>query len=68
MGKFFNIIKDIRGVEEMKQLTELLKVKSIITILTFGVFSFLSINGNVDSKDFMVILGMVATYYFAKKD
>jgi hypothetical protein len=68
MGRFFNIIKDIRGGEKMKQLMELLKVKSIITILVFSVFVYLSIMNKIDSKDFMIILGMVATYYFAKKE
>jgi thioredoxin-related protein len=50
------------------KLIQLLKVKSIITILTFGVFCYLSIIGKVDAQQFMLVLSMVATYYFAKKD
>lgn len=50
----------------MKELKALLKVKTIITLLVFGVFSYLSIVGKIEAKDFMLILGMVATYYFNK--
>lgn len=49
------------------KLIDLLKVKSIITILVFGVFSYLSILGKIDPEQFMLVLSMVATYYFAKK-
>ena len=51
-----------------EKLIELLKVKSIITIVVFGVFSYLAIVGRINAKDFMVILSMVATYYFAKQE
>ena len=47
-------------------MKELLKVKSIITLSTFATFTYLSIVGKIDAKDFMFILGMVATYYFNK--
>lgn len=50
------------------KLIELLKVKSIITILVFGVFCYLSIIGKVDAQQFMLVLSMVATYYFSKKE
>ena len=50
------------------KLIELVKVKSIITILVFGVFCYLSIIGKVDAQQFMLVLSMVATYYFSKKD
>jgi len=51
-----------------EKLIELLKVKSIITILVFSVFSYLAVIGKIDAKEFMLILGMVATYYFTKQD
>lgn len=51
-----------------EKLIELLKVKSIITILVFSVFSYLAVIGQIDAKEFMLILGMVATYYFTKQD
>ena len=51
----------------MKQLIELLKVKSIITLITIAVFAYLSIVGRIDPKDFMVVLMAIITYYFTKK-
>ena len=51
-----------------KKFVELLKVKSIITILVFRVFCYLSVIGKVDAHQFMLMLSNVATYYFAKKD
>lgn len=47
-------------------LIELLKVKSIITILTFLTFLYLSINEKIDTDNFMLILGMISTYFFNK--
>ncbi|MBR3162119.1 MAG: hypothetical protein IKF19_05255 [Bacilli bacterium] len=48
------------------KLLDLLKVKSIITIMTFTTFIYLSITGKVDTDNFMLILGMIATYFFNK--
>jgi hypothetical protein len=50
----------------MKELLALLKVKSIISLLSMFVFCYLSIKGTIESKDFMLILGMIITYYFNK--
>ena len=54
----------------IKSLVDLLKVKSIITLLSFIAFVYLSIKGKIDVDNFMLILGMIATYFFskAKKD
>ena len=51
-----------------EKLVELLKVKSLITIMVFIVFSYLSVIGKIDAKDFMLVLGMISTYYFTKQD
>lgn len=50
----------------ISNIIDLLKVKSIITILSFLTFLFLSINGKVDIDNFMLILGMISTYFFNK--
>lgn len=47
-------------------LVSLLKVKSIITLLTFGAFFYLSITEKIQVDNFMLILGMIATYFFNK--
>lgn len=51
-----------------KALIDLLKVKSIITLLSFIAFFYLSITGKIDSDNFMMILGMITTYFFTKKN
>jgi len=47
-------------------MKELLKIKSIITLMVTIVFSYLSIVGKINSNEFMLILAMVFTYYFNK--
>lgn len=47
-------------------LASLLKVKSIITLLTFVAFFYLSITEKIASDNFMLIMGMIATYFFNK--
>ena len=47
-------------------VVSLLKVKSIITLLTFGAIFYLSITEKISTDNFMLILGMIATYFFNK--
>lgn len=47
-------------------LINLLKVKSIITLLTFVAFFYLSITEKINTDNFMLIMGMIATYFFNK--
>ena len=48
----------------VKALIDLPKVKSIITLLSFVAFFYLSIIGKIGTDNFMLILGMIATYFF----
>lgn len=50
----------------ISQLCELLKVKSIITIIAFIAFFYLSITSRLDTDNFMLVLGMITTYFFNK--
>ena len=50
----------------MKNLLELLKVKSLVTINVMLVFTVLALRGVLDPKDVMIIVTAVITYYFAK--
>ena len=52
----------------MNALINLIKVKSIITLLAFGAFFVLSVNEQIDIYNFMLILGMISTYFFSRKD
>ena len=47
-------------------IVDLLKVKSIITILSFLAFFYLSVTSKIDTSDFMLILSMIGTYFFNK--
>ncbi len=50
----------------ISSIINLLKVKSIITLLTFVAFFYLSVTGKIGSDNFMLIIGMIATYFFNK--
>ena len=50
----------------LKSLVSLLKVKSIITLLTFAAFFYLSVSGRIDRDNFMIVVGMIETYFFNK--
>lgn len=45
----------------------LLKIKSIITLVILFVFVFVVINGIISAENIMVIISMVITFYFAKR-
>lgn len=51
----------------LNALINLIKVKSIITLLAFSAFFILSIKGKIGVDNFMLILGMIATYFFNRK-
>lgn len=48
------------------RLVELLKVKSLITVITFFTFSYLSLKGKIDTDNFMFVMGLITTYFFNK--
>ncbi len=50
----------------ISKLINLLKVKSIVTLLTFVAFFYLSITEKIGRDNFMLIVGMIATYFFNK--
>ncbi len=52
----------------ISSLINLIKVKSIITLLTFSAFFILSVKEKIGVDNFMLILGMISTYFFNRKD
>ena len=46
------------------RLADLLKVKSIVTIVSTLTFAYLAITGKMDVKDVVVLITMVFTYLF----
>ena len=45
-------------------LIDLLKVKSIVTIVLTGVFAYLSIIRVIDTQNFMAVFMMIIGFYF----
>lgn len=48
----------------IKRLSNLLSVKSMVTIIATIVFALLSARGDISSKDFMSIFIMIIGFYF----
>ena len=55
-----------------KNLANLLKVKTLVTLCVIGVFVYLSVSGAIASENAMIIISMVVSFYFGtqheKKD
>lgn len=48
----------------MEILKNLLKVKSIVTIILTAVFAYLSIVGKVSGEQFLTIFSVIIAFYF----
>lgn len=48
----------------IKRLSNLLSVKSMVTLVATIVFAVLSVRGDISSKDFMSIFIMIIGFYF----
>ena len=48
----------------LKNLANLIKVKTIVTLAVVAVFSVLALRGTIDSENVMVIISMVVSFYF----
>ena len=45
-------------------LANLLKVKTIVTLVVCTVFAILALNGAIDADKVMIIVSMVVSFYF----
>lgn len=58
--------------EFLKVLANLLKVKSLVTLILTVTFAVLAFQGHMETKDFYSVIVMVLTFYFGaqsvKKD
>lgn len=46
------------------RLQKLLTIKSIVTIITTGVFSYLALSGQIAPEQFMLIFTTIIAFYF----
>ena len=47
-----------------KNLANLLKVKTLVTVAVMAVFTVLSLNGSISADNAMIVISMVVSFYF----
>ena len=52
------------NMEFMKNLANLLKVKTLVTLVVILVFAVLSFKGDITPDNAMIIISMVVSFYF----
>lgn len=48
----------------LQKLTDLLKVKTLVTLAVMAVFTVLSVKGDITPDNAMVVISMVVSFYF----
>ncbi len=48
----------------IKNLANLIKVKTIVTLMVTTVFAVLALNGVISADNVMIIISMVVSFYF----
>lgn len=48
----------------LKKIAKLIDVKSIVTLVLTGVFSYLSIKGVISGEQFLTIFTVIISFYF----
>lgn len=51
-------------MEFLKNLANLLKVKTIVTLVVIAVFAALALRGQISPDNAMIIISMVVSFYF----
>lgn len=51
-------------MEFLKNLANLVKVKTIVTMVVIGVFAVLALRGSITADNVMVIVSTVVAFYF----
>ena len=51
-------------MEFLKNLANLIKVKTIVTLVVTAVFAVLALNGTITADTAMIIISMVTSFYF----
>ena len=48
----------------LTNLANLIKVKTIVTLVVVGVFAVLALTGRIQPDDVMIVISMVVSFYF----
>ena len=51
-------------MEILKNLSSLLKVKTLVTLTVMGVFGTLALRGQIDANQVMLVVSTVIAFYF----
>ena len=51
-------------MEILKNVANLVKVKTIVTLVVIGVFAALALRGDIGPDNAMIIISMVVSFYF----
>ena len=51
-------------MELMKNIANLIKVKTIVTLVVVSIFAVLALRGTISADNVMIIISMVVSFYF----
>lgn len=51
-------------MEILKNIANLVKVKTIVTLVVIGVFAALTTRGDISADNAMIVISMVVSFYF----
>ena len=51
-------------MEILKNFAELVKVKTIVTLVVIAVFAILALRGDIQPDNVMIIISMMVSFYF----
>ena len=51
-------------MEILKNIADLIKVKTIVTMVVITIFAILSLRGDITADNSMIIISMVVSFYF----
>lgn len=51
-------------MEILKNLANLVKVKTIVTLIVVAIYAYLAITGKITADNVMIITSMVVSFYF----
>ena len=64
LRSILSTIKEEIVMEIMKNIANLCKVKTIVTLVVCAVFAVLALNGTINPDNVMIIVSMVVSFYF----
>ena len=48
----------------LKNLANLIKVKTLVTLVVMAVFAILALDGSISADNAMIVISMVVSFYF----